>query len=558
LCSSLERIVTASGPGFGDWQWRLAILPFAFGGLGVYCAGNVLSYAFVALTFCEIVAPKLMKKLADIYFMSVTQMVESTFSLSTRQMALWKSQMEDHTFDWPRVVSISGLGQTMNGRTNRCVLCYRLGVPLFSVSKPCSACSKVFMGDIYRDHAVSCAGIVGIKHQHNVVCDTLVDICYQSGISSGKEVNIGLGGARDKSLRPADVLLYSWDIGRDVCVDLTGSSPLTQIGMVDFVSGRAVTEVAQRKCVKYEAKCADIGYGFLPFSFSSFWELEKDAVTLLKRIWKNRILTKNLNHVSHDHVNPITRRTINHSASGKLRDKNAEESCALLEDLALYDNKCWNDPRDFAKPVKEISLPQDVQSISNHRLIELENQVQRLMKAHLSPKQPVQVSKISSLCKICSGPHNTQYCMENPDPSKLLSPKYLSQSSLAEQNRNPSSLKRVHFINSIVILNKEDEAKKEERVKPSTAEYKDHEMTVRAKEEFEEKSKEELEEGAKNETEEEEEDSLGYFDTFPTMKEIRLYLMRRSLEVLRMFHWMILGGLFNQLSHVSSPLLSKP
>ncbi|GKD75545.1 hypothetical protein Tco_1333827, partial [Tanacetum coccineum] len=62
--------------------------------------------------------------------------------------------------------------------------------------------------------------------------------------------------------------------------------PLTQTGMVDFVPGRAVAEAAQRKRVKYEAKCADIGYGFLPFSFSSFGELEKDAVTLLKRIQK--------------------------------------------------------------------------------------------------------------------------------------------------------------------------------------------------------------------------------------------------------------------------------
>ncbi|GKF10838.1 hypothetical protein Tco_0048764, partial [Tanacetum coccineum] len=34
------------------------------------------------------------------------------------------------------------------------------------------------------------------------------------------------------------------------------------------------------------AKCADIEYRFLPFSFSSFGELEKDAVTLLKRIRK--------------------------------------------------------------------------------------------------------------------------------------------------------------------------------------------------------------------------------------------------------------------------------
>ncbi|GJU43550.1 reverse transcriptase domain-containing protein [Tanacetum coccineum] len=39
---------------------------------------------------------------------------------------------------------------------------------------------------------------------------------------------------------------------------------------------------------------------------------------------------------------------------------------------------------------------------------------------------------------------------------------------------------------------------------------------------------------------------------------VTLYLMRKSLEVLRKFHTMILGGKFNKLSHVSSPLLSKP
>ncbi|GJU82088.1 hypothetical protein Tco_1284453 [Tanacetum coccineum] len=204
----------------------------------------------------EIAAPKLMKKLADIYFTSVTQMAESTFSLSTRQMALWKVSNGGHTTDWLSVGSDLLLAPES----------------LWGIFKGTCGCP--------------CAGIVGIKHRHNVVRDTLVDICYRSGISSGKEVNIGLDGEHDKSLRPADVLLYSWDVGRDVCVDLTGSSPLTQTGMVDFVPGRAVTEAAQRKRVKYEAKCADIGYGFLPFSFSSFGELEKDAVTLLKRIRK--------------------------------------------------------------------------------------------------------------------------------------------------------------------------------------------------------------------------------------------------------------------------------
>ncbi|GJW73877.1 hypothetical protein Tco_0133247 [Tanacetum coccineum] len=109
------------------------------------------------------------------------------------------------------------------------------------------------------------------------------------------------------------------------------------------------------------------------------------------------------------------RRTIDQSIGGKLHDLNAKESWALLEDLALYDNESWNDLRDFAKPVKAIALPQDVPSKSDLRLIELENQVQRLMEAYLAPTQPTQVNKITTSYEICSGPHNTQYCMEDPE-----------------------------------------------------------------------------------------------------------------------------------------------
>ncbi|GJR25817.1 hypothetical protein Tco_1102049 [Tanacetum coccineum] len=86
-----------------------------------------------------------------------------------------------------------------------------------------------------------------------------------------------------------------------------------------------------------------------------------------------------------------------------------------LEDLALYDNESWNDPRDFAKPVKAIALPQDVLSTSDRRLIELKNQVQRLMEAHLALTQPTQVNKITTPCEIYSGPHDTHCCMENPE-----------------------------------------------------------------------------------------------------------------------------------------------
>nr|GEV96247.1 MAK10-like protein [Tanacetum cinerariifolium] len=251
----------------------------------------------------------------------------------------------------------------------------------------------------------------------------------------------------------------------------------------------------------------------------------------------------------------------NVSTDGKLRDRNAKESWALFEDPALYDNESWNDPMDFTKSVKAISLPQDVPSTSNRRLIELENQ-------------------------IYSGPHDTQYCMENPEqafadyassrtayrrsgrklhgsrgapqskgiksPSKLLFPKYLSQSSLEEQNKNPSSLKYVNFINSIVILRKEDESREEGSIGSDAAkdiscdttievekkaegldcsktvfgedkqrDIKQNKPDDRTGEETKEVGEVEMEnEKSEEEIEEEEANDPEYFDTFPTIQEL--------------------------------------
>ncbi|GKC93111.1 hypothetical protein Tco_1158553 [Tanacetum coccineum] len=47
--------------------------------------------------------------------------------------------------------------------------------------------------------------------------------------------------------------------------------------------------------------------------------------------------------------------------------------------------------------------------------------------------------------------------------SKLFYPKYQAQSSLGEENGNSFSLKRVHFVNTITIVKKEDELKKTEK-----------------------------------------------------------------------------------------------
>ncbi|GKA90646.1 hypothetical protein Tco_0812516 [Tanacetum coccineum] len=147
-------------------------------------------------------------------------------------------------------------------------------------------------------------------------------------------------------------------------------------------------------------------------SISEAWTRFKD---LLQKVPHHGIDLWLQVQIFYDHVNPITRRTIDQSAGGTLRDLNPEESWVTLEDPALYDNKSRNDPRDFAKPVKAITLPQDVPGTSDRRLIEPENQVQHLMEAHLASTQPTQVNKITTSCEIYSGPHDTQYCIKGPE-----------------------------------------------------------------------------------------------------------------------------------------------
>ncbi|GKD87173.1 zinc finger, CCHC-type containing protein [Tanacetum coccineum] len=71
---------------------------------------------------------------------------------------------------------------------------------------------------------------------------------------------------------------------------------------------------------------------------------------------------------------------IDRAAGSKLRDKNADESWEIIENLALYDHEGWNDSKNFVKPVKAISTPQSNSKTPDRRLLELEDQINFLLK----------------------------------------------------------------------------------------------------------------------------------------------------------------------------------
>ncbi|GJZ34295.1 hypothetical protein Tco_0580112 [Tanacetum coccineum] len=270
------------------------------------------------------------------------------------------------------------------------------------------------------------------------------------------------------------------------------------------------------------------------------------------------------------------------------KERTRLQSWALLEDLALYDNESWNDPKDFAKPVKAIALPQDVSSTSNRRLIELENQVQHLIEVHIAPTQPTQVNKLTTLCKIYSGSHDTQYCMEDPEQTFV---EYAS--SRTDEAGGINDSKRYYgfepgllgksvslgvdisnwemFDDDWGLESKEvsplgeelslfDRPNEVERGRILEAQHLDPILQQQISQRMAPSHHDgNFSSKTKNEFSQSVEMALRFVrDTITTTPMMGLYLIRRSLEVLKKFHWMILGGRSNQLSHVSSLLMSKP
>ncbi|KAL5718743.1 hypothetical protein ACHQM5_011613 [Ranunculus cassubicifolius] len=141
--------------------------------------------------------------------------------------------------------------------------------------------------DAHGDHALQCAKDVGPKFRHNVVRDTVADMTGRVGIQVRKEVPVGLINDKGIELKPADVMFFGWGGGKDLCVDLIGVSPFAGDGLNRFQAGNAVIAAERRKISKYQEACTKGGFGFAPFSFSTFGELGPGALDIMDRICRH-------------------------------------------------------------------------------------------------------------------------------------------------------------------------------------------------------------------------------------------------------------------------------
>ncbi|GKE99649.1 hypothetical protein Tco_0023000, partial [Tanacetum coccineum] len=68
--------------------------------------------------------------------------------------------------------------------------------------------------------------------------------------------------------------------------------------------------------------------------------------------YKTSLIMASSNLIFYDHVSFHLKCKIDRAASGKLRNKNADESWEIIENLALYDHEGLNDAKEFVKPAK--------------------------------------------------------------------------------------------------------------------------------------------------------------------------------------------------------------
>nr|GEW50565.1 retrotransposon Orf1 [Tanacetum cinerariifolium] len=99
------------------------------------------------------------------------------------------------------------------------------------------------------------------------------------------------------------------------------------------------------------------------------------------------------------------------STSGSVKDIRQSMEHEYLQGLLdEQEDQRQKEEKEHQEKLDEEAFQQAMEEERMYKRMYLER-----MEPHLAPKQHVQVNKISSSCEIYSGPHDTQYCMKNPE-----------------------------------------------------------------------------------------------------------------------------------------------
>jgi hypothetical protein len=204
---------------------------------------------------------------------------------SDRDRAVLQSLTQPGASDWLLALPVPHLQQTMPPESFRCRLQYQLLIPIFQPGSQCPCCLREL--DVWGDHAVHCTsgGDVAIVGRHYFVRNGLDAVLTSARQRVTREPAFPTP-VPGQERRRADLRLHAWEEGRDLYIDIVGSSPLTVANLLHFVPGGAAVRAAQDKQTRYAVLLSrqQPPVAFQAFAFETFGGLHADALALLQRL----------------------------------------------------------------------------------------------------------------------------------------------------------------------------------------------------------------------------------------------------------------------------------
>ena len=112
-----------------------------------------------------------------------------------------------------------------------------------------------------------------------------METCHRAHI--GVKVKVGNNLSRDHSkTRPADILLPNWVLGRTAALDVSITSPLNPVTLLEAgVSATAAAQATEaRKHQANDPKCSELGWVCVPIVVETYGAWGKEAITIISSV----------------------------------------------------------------------------------------------------------------------------------------------------------------------------------------------------------------------------------------------------------------------------------
>ncbi|KAL5481549.1 hypothetical protein EMCRGX_G021737 [Ephydatia muelleri] len=301
------------GVDMSDTAWQQAQLSPSRGGLGFWSLSRHSSAAFISSscssgfglqsshhlsqaieTFNSLVSPADAVSVESLLTSSVSQkylsgkLDDRVFNIllnssSVADKARLLSVSSPHAASWLSVVPSENLGLHLDPPVFQVAIKWWLGLDT-SEGSQCALCPGSTL-DHLGHHAVTCKYGGDVVSRHNRIRDILVETCRRAHI--GVKVEVGNNLSRDHSkTHPADILLPNWFLGRTAALDVSITSPLNPVTLLEAgVSATAAAQATEaRKHQANDPKCSELGWVCVPMVVETYGAWGKEATAIISSV----------------------------------------------------------------------------------------------------------------------------------------------------------------------------------------------------------------------------------------------------------------------------------